>query len=199
MVDEKPIPIPVLVVYREMHVVGWTVPQIYAEMVRRSEGEEYHVTLIDPSSDIHKGNEAAGKSTYEQFISLGVRGLVKANNTVDAGLGEVRQRMAIHGKSPGLLIFLDCHHTWQECTEYRYKTHTVAVLQNRDPDEGPLKKRDHHPDNMRYVCQWDPLPKKSKKPPCPMRSFGWFVQRDADRRRLENLIGNGHFRGRIGQ
>jgi hypothetical protein len=187
----------VMICYRERHLVGYTIDQIYLELVSASQGEEYSVTLIDPSSDIHRGNEKAGMSTFEQLIALGVRGLIKANNVVDAGIGEVRRRLAVHGSSPGLLFFTNLDHTWQESTHYRYRNQTAAMALNHNADESPVKKNDHHPDNIRYACQFRQLPKVEPKAAAPMRSFGWHLGQHLKKRQMSSLLGNAAFAGRI--
>lgn len=194
-VDKWGRPLSVIVCYRELHLVGHRIDEIYDLMTQMSEDEYYNVTLIDPSSDIHKGNEAAGFSIYEKLVHLGVRGLVKANNAVDSGLDEVRMRLAVHGQSPALLIKRNCEHTWRQSLMYHYKKR--GLMQENAGESKPWKVDDDHPDVIRYACQWRPLPKKPKKTKNPMRSFGWHVEQNAERTRLAQLLGNGNFSGRI--
>lgn len=194
--DETGRRLSVLVVYREFYDRHKRVDEVYREIIRLSGSEHYTVTLIDPSSDIHKGNEHAGMSIYEKFVDLGIRPLVKANNAVEAGLDEVRLRLAVHSKSPALLIKSDCVKTWEECTKYHYKQKALTAASPTEPT--PFKKNDHTCDALRYGCQYRQMPKKAEKPKNPMKSFGWHVERMAEERRWGSLLGNGNFAtGRI--
>lgn len=190
-IDASGRPISVLVVYRELYRRGRRVDEICDEIKRLSGDEYYTVTLIDPSSDIHKGNEDAGLSIYEKFVHLGIRPLVKANNAVEAGLDEVRLRLAISGQSPALLIKADCVNTWRECLKYHYRAKALTAEAAGEPR--PFKRDDHTCDTLRYGCQYRQMPKKAQKPKNPMKSFGWHVEKMAEQRRWSNLLGNQHF------
>lgn len=195
-VDKLGRPLSVLVAYRELSVTRWRIDEVYERIVEMSEDERYTVTLIDPSSDVHKGNEDAGLSIYQKLVKLGLSGLVKANNAVSAGLDEVRQRLAVHGQSPALLITSACPETWRQSLVYHYKKR--GLLHEVLSDASPFKEDDDHPDNLRYACQWNPLPKKPKKQKNPMKSFGWHVEQNSRLRQLGSLLGNANFAGRIG-
>lgn len=186
-VDEDGRPLPVLVIYREMQVKKKTPREILRMARERSVGETFGTTLIDPSSDIHKGNEEAGLSTYEQFKELGIKNLIKANNAVEAGLNEVRRRLCVYGKSPALLIFTNLEQTWRYCGEYRYKDESESFLANNDPREVVRKKDDHIPDLVRYVCQFRPLPKKDAPFRAPPGSWA-AVHRELKRKRRQKLL-----------
>ncbi len=162
--------LPVMVVYQELHQKGLKVPEIAAAIHHRSGQERFSVDLIDPSSDIHKGNEVAGLSTMEQFQELGLK-LIKANNTVEPGLDEVRRRLGVYGQSAALLIFNNLENTWRECMSYRYREVSARVLEHSDAPEAVRKKDDHIPDCLRYACQWRPLPNKDGTKIVPFNSF----------------------------
>lgn len=161
-VDEDGTAIPVLVVYDAMQKSKMTPRQLYQVMQERHGNEHFGLSLIDPSSDIHRGDGEGGKSIFGQFKELGIRNLVKADNAVAAGLTEVRTRLCVYGKSPALLAFNGLKLFWDKCTKYRYKDDGDRVV--RDLSEDAVRKVDDHvPDCLRYVCQFRPMPAKSLK------------------------------------
>jgi hypothetical protein len=181
----------VLVIYQEMYETKWSVPQLVAEIKRRSGKETYSVNLIDPSANMHKGNETAGRSTAEQFTELGIP-VILANNSVEAGLDEVRRRMGVYDQSPALLIFDNLENCWREALSYRYKEFSAKALEQMDAPEQVRKKGDHFPDDIRYGCQWRPLPSKGTAKAVPRGSFAHFQRQDKLAREQRNLLGNTH-------
>lgn len=169
---ETELKLPVMVVYREFYQKGLRVSEIVKAIKDRSGDERYSVDLIDPSSDIHKGNEVAGLSTMEQFVELGIK-VLPASNAVAPGLDEVRRRLGVYGQSAALLLFDNLENTWKECLSYRYKEIGPVSLANQDAPETVRKKDDHLPDCVRYGCQWRPLPSKEGRAVVPFGTFAY--------------------------
>ena len=164
--------VPVLVFYREIQHKGLRVEVIAKEILSRSYGERFQLDLIDPSADVHKGNEVAGRSVMELYQACGIP-VTKANNSVEAGIAEVHRRAAVHGKSAGLLICENLENTWREVGSYRYREMGASFLAHNDPVEQVRKKDDHHCDNVRYICVANPVPQKKKLTMPPRGSFGY--------------------------
>lgn len=169
-ITNKEVPIPVFVVYRELYQKKMDVQDIIAAVKLLSGSEQYAVDLIDPSADITKGNESAGRNTMQQFVDGGIA-VLKANNAVAPGLDEVRRRFGIYGQSPALLICEDCPNTIEEHEKYRYKDVSPQVSANADAPEVPRKKNDHTCDCVRYGCQWDLLPSREGAKIVPPGTF----------------------------
>ena len=164
--------VPVMVFYREMHHKGLRVEVLAQEIKDRSGLEKYRLDLIDPSADIHRGNELAGRSVMQLYQACGIP-VQKANNSVEAGIDEVHRRAAVHGKSPGLLIAENCENTWREILSYRYREMTENYLAQNNPVEAVRKKDDHHPDCVRYLCMANPVPQKEQPKVPPRGTFGY--------------------------
>lgn len=177
-------PISPLLVYRELYARGQRIEAIAHAVHRMSAGEVYRVSLIDPSTNKHDGNEAAGRSVFQKFGDLGIS-VVRANNTVIPGLDEVRRRLCVYNGVPALLISHECHHVWRESLGYRYKELGEHQRGLMNVPEEVRKVDDHGPDDIRYLCMWDPMPDAAPDT-CPGKgTIGHLLgQMDrADRRR----------------
>jgi len=189
-----------IIIYREFRESQWTVPDIAKAIKHRSLGESFVTTLIDPSAKITRGNESAGRNTFEQFQQEGL-GVIPANNAVDAGLDDVRRRLCIYGKSPALYFFSNLTHTWREITHYRYQQLSARVMETADPPEKPMKKDDHLADCVRYLCSYAPLrlPDEYKYKPVetPKRTFKQVLNQQTQIAYQRGLLGNAFFRNRV--
>jgi hypothetical protein len=129
--------------------------------------------VVDPAA------RSRGQTNAETVMSALALERIYCNagqNDVDAGIGQLRTRMA-HGrfwvspeKTPGLLGLRD------EADEYAAE----------EPSEGkddsqlkPVKSNDHRLDALRYACMerfWDPVMEQE----APDRTLGWTPDRAPD-------------------
>lgn len=191
-------PLSVLVVYREFYARHMEPDRLARAILELSAGEEYRNTYIDPSADIHKGNEQLGLSTLEQLQRFGLKPLTKANNEIMSGLGQVRRRLQVHGGSPAMLIGTDCVHTWREMTNYRMREQTAVQKLTQNFNEEPIAKDNHTCDCVRYGAQAVPLPVRAARQYMPPGSFGHLMRmemaKSKARRRLTRVVTAGGWR-----
>lgn len=137
-----------LYIYREYYVAdgesyGW-----HAENVARIEGwEEVDGEWVrtDQTERIEAGwGDPAGKKAREEFAARNI-GFAPANNDVKGGIDRVKDRLRVLGDNrPRLKIFTTCKQLIRYLPAY--------VWDPNRKDEHPLKKDDHAPDTLRYLC-----------------------------------------------
>ena len=108
-------------------------PAVHASAITRQSGGNWMVGAIDPASA--GANEKDGTRLMDEYRQLGL-GLVPADNTVEAGIFAVHQRMA----SGGLKVFRTLPNWLREFRIYR-----------RDEKGQVVKENDHLMDGMRYL------------------------------------------------
>jgi len=147
-------------------------PKDYAEAIRAENarwGLRRVTYVCDPAA--RQRAQANAETVMAALLKEGISA-VPGQNDVDAGIGQLRDRMAlgrfwISGeKSQDMAGLVD------ELEDYAGK----------DPEEGqddsqivPVKGRDHRADALRYACMerfWDPVVESL----APRRNLGWSIQ-----------------------
>lgn len=125
--------------------------------------------LIDPAAT--QKTLAAERSVLELFADQNIICNL-ANNSVWTGIQRVKEYLKLRpneqtdvwpkGK-PKLFIFRTCTHMIAEFKSYRWAEPT----EKKNPDEKPIKKRDHAMDDLRYFAMSRPDPAEPLPPPPP--------------------------------
>jgi hypothetical protein len=133
----------VMYLYAE-HYAGQAVPPVHAEAIKAR--GPWIPGVIDPAA---RGRQQGdGEQMIAIYRDLGLN-LSVANNTVDAGIYEVWQRM-VTGR---LKVFRPLQNYWREYRLYR-----------RDEKGSIVKQHDHLMDAMRYLVMSGPSVAKVKTP-----------------------------------
>ena len=149
-----------LVKFDEISARGKTVKQVCDEIRRRDDRWGYrrpdgsviplnvHWSVIDPAS--RNRNNQTGRSDQQEFADHGVP-TIPGQNDVRAGINRVAERL----EADKLKICANCTETLGEFRRYRWVQDTGRG--EHAASEKPVKKDDHHLDELRYVAMARPL------------------------------------------
>ncbi len=122
----------VVYVYSEYYR-GYAEPSVHADAIKARGG--YIPIAIDPASNTP--NQKDGDRLFVEYLKFGLK-LMKADNSVTAGIMEVLQRLS----TGRIKIFSTCQNTLAELRMYRYDENGKIVKQN-----------DHLMDALRYAMR----------------------------------------------
>lgn len=143
-----------LVVFDEIGVTDLTVEQI-AVLLHESDRRWGSVPLqriIDPSA--RNRNHVAGLSVQYEFQQHRIY-TVLGNNSRQAGINAVKERLDRREPAPGLLITANCVELIAELGRYRWSSPPRSG-EGRVREE-PVRRDDDVIDALRYVCMSDPV------------------------------------------
>lgn len=115
------------------------------------DGESYRwhgeqVLGLEPDDDVVQGSwgDPAAKDALDDWATMDLY-FDRANNAVKFGIDAVKDRLRLRGDfRPRLKVFRTCTNLIREMRGY--------VWDPQRKDEQPLKKDDHSPDALRYLC-----------------------------------------------
>lgn len=165
-----------LVIYDEFYRTGAEPGEVVMEIMRR-DGLAPWPTYMDPAA---AQRTAASKiSAMRQYQELGLR-VIPANNAVWPGILAVKQRLKVASDGfPRLFIMRNCRRLIEEMRSYRWESRRNNV-DELNPPERPLKKDDHGPDALRYICMALPISEVAQE----MRKY----ERQPPRRRIRSKV-----------
>jgi len=149
-----------LYVYREFYQKEWLIEEICKKgkdkkpsVSHLMAGEKVQAAYIDPSTRARRAKD--GRSDWDWYVESLPKDLplVKANNSVEAGVDRLKSLMKIgaNGK-PRLFIFNTCDNLLEELTNYRYAELRHGQTGNQNEKEQPQKVNDHACDALRYLA-----------------------------------------------
>lgn len=116
------------------------------------EVENINLRLVDPATD-HEARKDV-PTIYKVFNNTrNSMGLVKAKNSLNAGIERVKQLLKERDENgaPKIYVFKSLRHFIHEISNYRFQTQSELLAAKRDLSEKPLDKDDHLMDCFRYL------------------------------------------------